>query len=85
MNQNNKGVERWQEIQIKYEESQTIINRQLVIIDDLNKNISSLKDVNNQIEYNWNSKYIEDTGKKDATIAKMEKEFKEFEIEMKQA
>lgn len=33
-----------------------------------------LKEVNNQIEYSWNSKYVDDLKKKEDQIVQMEKE-----------
>lgn len=53
MNTNNKGMERWQDMQKKYEESQAVITKQLTAIDEFSKKISDLKDVNNQLEYSW--------------------------------
>ena len=64
MDSNNKGVERWKDMQVKYEESQNIINKQLTVIEELNKNINSLKDVNNQLEFSWSNKYAEDNKEK---------------------
>jgi hypothetical protein len=53
MNSNNKGMERWQDMQKKYEESQTVITKQLLAIDEFNTKVSNLKDINNQLEYTW--------------------------------
>ena len=64
MASNTKGMERWQEIQKKYEESQDVINKQLSAIDQLNQKISALKDINNQLEYTWGQKYQDDIAKK---------------------
>jgi hypothetical protein len=36
MNSNNKGMERWKDLQIKYEQSQDVITKQLGAIDELN-------------------------------------------------
>lgn len=68
MNANTKGMDRWQEQQKKYDESQAIITRQLQAIDELNQKLSDLKDVNNQLEYTWGQKYQDDLAKKDAEI-----------------
>lgn len=57
MNSNNKGMERWQDMQKKYEESQTVISKQLLAIDEFNTKVSNLKDINNQLEYTWAQKY----------------------------
>ena len=70
MNSNTKGMDRWEDIQKKYEESQAVITKQLAAIDELNKKISALKDVNNQLEYTWGQKYQDDMAKKDRDIAK---------------
>ena len=56
MNSNTKGMDRWEDIQKKYEESQAVITKQLAAIDELNKKISALKDVNNQLEQTWGQK-----------------------------
>lgn len=53
MSQNNKSVERWEDMQRKYEESQAKLSKQLEAIEGLNQQILKLKDVNNQIEYSW--------------------------------
>ena len=47
MNSNSKGMERWKDMQVKYEDSQTLINKQLSAIETLNSKISDLRDVNN--------------------------------------
>lgn len=79
MNSNAKGMDRWQEQQKKYEESQGIITKQLQVIDELNQKLSELKDVNNQIEYTWGQKYQEDQAKKDAEMRQLKQEFAEKE------
>ena len=63
-------MDRWQDIQSKYEESQDVITKQLAAIDELNHKISALKDVNNQLEYTWGQKYQDDIAKKDKEITK---------------
>ena len=63
-------MDRWQDIQSKYEESQDVITKQLAAIDELNHKISALKDVNNQLEYTWGQKYQDDISKKDKEITK---------------
>lgn len=83
MNSNNKGMERWQDIQVKYEESQAIITKQLKVIDDLNKQIVSLKEVNNQIEYSWNCKYVDDLKKKEDQILEIQRDNQNTLIRLK--
>jgi hypothetical protein len=68
MDSNSKGMDRWQEIQRKYEDGQSVITRQLSVIDELNQKITALKEVNNQLEYSWGQKYQEDINKKDKEI-----------------
>jgi hypothetical protein len=82
MDSNNKGVERWKDIQVKYEESQNIITKQLGMIDQLNKNINELKEVNNQLEYSWANKYADDTKEKQSQISKLKKQIDETVQEM---
>lgn len=65
MDSNNKGVERWQDIQKKYEHSQGIVTKQITMIEELNEQIQKLKDVNSQVEYSWNNKYTDDMKRKD--------------------
>lgn len=65
MDSNNSGMERWQDIQKKYEQGQSVITKQLTVIDELNQKVNALKEVNNQLEYSWGNKYQEDIAKKD--------------------
>lgn len=74
MNSNNKGMERWQDMQKKYEESQTVITKQLLVIDELNTKVSNLKDINNQLEYTWSQKYQDDISKKDKELGVLKQE-----------
>jgi hypothetical protein len=53
MDSNSKGMDRWQEIQRKYEEGQNVITKQLIVMDELNQKLTALKEVNNQLEYSW--------------------------------
>ena len=79
MDSNSKGMDRWQEQQKKYEESQGIITKQLQVIDELNQKLSELKDVNNQIEFTWGQKYQDDLAKKDSEMRQLKQEFAEKE------
>ena len=54
-------------------------------MDELNQKINSLKEVNNQLEFSWGSKYTDDIAKKDREIKKTREESAEkcAEIEVK--
>ena len=47
MDTKSRNVDKWVDHQKKYEESQEIISKQLIAIDELNKKITDLKDVYN--------------------------------------
>lgn len=74
MNSSNKeGIDRWQEIQLKYEESQSMISKQQKIVEELNQQIHDLKDINNKIDFSWSSKYHDEIKVKDDQIMVLER------------
>ncbi|TNV86320.1 hypothetical protein FGO68_gene14015 [Halteria grandinella] len=54
---NKEGVERWSDIQKKYEDSQAALARQAQINEDLQNKLSEYKMLTTQAEYSWQQKY----------------------------
>jgi phosphoglycerate-specific signal transduction histidine kinase len=67
-------MERWQEIQRKYEDGQDVITKQLSAIDELNQKVNKLKEINNQIEFSWDHKYRDDMAKKERELKSLKEE-----------
>eukprot|EP00347_Sterkiella_histriomuscorum_P016960 403351196 len=57
MNVNKSGINRWNEIQHKYEETAALLAKQMQVNDDLNQTMLKMKDLNSQLEYSWGQKY----------------------------
>ena len=74
MKSTNSGVERWQSIQNKYENSQEVINKQLTALEELNDKVSQLKDINNQLEYSWSQKYKSNIADHETEVMKIKKD-----------
>lgn len=58
-------MQKLHESQQKFEEATLVITRQSAIVDDLNSQLEKLKEVNGQLEYSWNQKYMEMVNVKD--------------------
>jgi hypothetical protein len=46
LNANKSGVERWGDMQRKYEETAALLNKQMQVNEDLNQNLVKLKELN---------------------------------------
>lgn len=56
INQSKTGVERWTDIQRRYEDSQALLQRQTQINEDLQAKLAQYKSLNQQLEYSWQHK-----------------------------
>jgi chromosome segregation ATPase len=57
ISQNKSGVDRWTEIQRKYEDTQTLLQKQLAANEDLQTKLMEYKELNAQVEREWQNKY----------------------------
>lgn len=53
LNTNKNGVERWGDMQRQYEDTVSLLNKQLQVNEDLASNVLKLKELNSQLEYSW--------------------------------
>lgn len=56
INQSKSGVERWTDIQRRYEDTQALLARQTQINEDLQAKLAEYKSLNAQLEYSWGHK-----------------------------
>ena len=56
MSTNKNGMERWNDLQKKYEESQELLSKAQRLNEDLTQKMSELKDLNSQLDYSWGNK-----------------------------
>ena len=57
ISQNKSGVDRWTDIQRKYEDTQTLLQRQLSANEELQSKLLEYKELNSQLEREWQQKY----------------------------
>ena len=57
ISQNKSGVDRWTDIQRKYEDTQTLLQRQLAANEELQGKLLDYKELNSQLEREWQQKY----------------------------
>ena len=61
-------MERWNDMQRKYEETSALLSRQMQVNEELNQNILRIKELNSQLEYGWGQKFESTVRDKDLLI-----------------
>lgn len=66
---NQNGIERWTDIQKKYDETQGFLQKQIIMNEELTGKLQEYKELNNQLEYSWAMKYEGMVRDKDAVLS----------------
>ena len=64
------------ESQKKFEEASVMITRQSSMIEELNKQVERLKEINTQLEYSWDQKYNQMIEVKETDMASAAHQYK---------
>jgi len=57
MDHNRMSMERWSDLQKKYDDGQSLMQKYQQTIEDLSSKVTELKDLNSQLDYSWSEKY----------------------------